>query len=84
MKINLNPLNYGRSQIYCEKFSCWMYVQACIARQEKKHSWGGSMNPREKNTNHTFTYPECARCKQGKEVLADYRKFQEKGGNKSG
>ena len=84
MKINLNQLDYGRSQIYCEKFSCMMFVKACVARQIKKHTWGSTINPRENKKNHTFTYPECTNCKQGKEILKDYQKFKEKGGQQKG
>ena len=55
-------------------------MSACISRQSKKHSWGGIMNPSLSTVNHSFTYPECAKCKQGKKVLAEYQKSKEKGG----
>jgi len=69
----------GQKTFFCEKFSCWMYVKACISRQVKKHSWGNVSNPRRSKVKHTFTYPECAECKQGKENLAEYQKLKEEG-----
>lgn len=63
-----------------------MFVKACIARQIKKHTWGGiSSQKNEKSmVYHTFTYPECTRCKQGKEILANYRESIKKGGQTKG
>ena len=76
LRINPDP---GQKQIFCEKYSCWMFAEACIRRQLKKHSWGSVSNPRESKVNHTFTYPECAKCKEGKRILAEYRKSKQEG-----
>lgn len=73
-----------REKIFCEKYSCWMFVGACLSRQVKKHSWGGISNPRESKVNHTFTYPECAKCEQGKQILAEYQKLIGKENETSG
>ena len=73
-----------RKKIYCEKYHCFMFALACINRQTKKHSWGGVLNPRRFKVNHSFTYPECAKCKQGKEILAEYQKSKRKEDKESG
>lgn len=65
---------------FCKKYFCWISVKACISRQQKKHTWGSTSNYNQSKVNHTFTYPECAKCKQGKQILAAYRKFKQKGG----
>lgn len=65
---------------FCEKYKCQMFVEACLSRQKKKHSWGNQLNSRKSRVNHTFTYPECAKCKQGKQILAEYQKTRKKGG----
>jgi len=86
--INLSPHkdDPGWKKFYCEKYMCHMFVKACVARQAKKHTWGGIANQEndQSNVNHTFTYPGCAKCKQGKEILAEYRKFMKKGGQAKG
>ena len=72
---NFDP---GRKKFFCEKYSCWMFVNACLSRQTKKHSWGGVLNARQSKVIHTFTYPECAKCEKGKQILVMYLKFKEK------
>ena len=87
-KISLSPHkdDPGWRQFFCDRFSCRMFVKSCIARQAKKHTWGGISNQEndQSNINHTFTYPECAKCKQGKQILADYRKSIKEGGQTKG
>jgi len=85
VKVNLKKVDFERQMFFCERFSCQMFVKACIQRQTKKHVWGGvTLKSQHQKTNHTLSHPECQGCKQGKEILEQYEKFKQKGNVKSG
>ena len=78
---NPNP-DPGQKRFFCEKYSCKISAKACICRQIKKNNWGGyASNNNQNKINYLFTYPECAKCKQGKYILAEYQKLMRKEDN---
>lgn len=54
----------GVPLMYCEKYSCRMLPEACIARQQ--HAIGGARC----TPGHTGMDPGCIDCEQGREVMA--------------
>jgi len=85
IQVNLEKENFERQMFFCERFSCQMFVKACVQRQTKKHVWGGvTLKSQKQKTNHTLSHPECRGCKQGEKILAEYKKRKQKGDVKSG